>query len=293
MSKPRVITHGGNFHADDIFAVAALSLMLGDIEIVRTRDSKVIETGDYVVDVGGEYNPEKNRFDHHQVGGAGLRPDGIPYSSMGLVWKKYGVKISGDKEVADRINEDIVKTLDAHDNGIDTYLPREGIKPYLIQGALSMFRPTWKEDQHSYDDRFMIVFEIAKKILSREIVHTRDDLETERSVEIAYRQASDKRIIDIDKPYPAENFLSRYPEPLYVVRPSPVDGTWKVEAIRVTPQGFAIRKPFPSSWAGKRDGEFAELTDVPDAIFCHNGLWMARAQSHEGALKLAKLALEA
>lgn len=293
MSIPRVITHSGNFHADDVFAVAALSLLLKDMEIIRTRDSKVVETGDYVVDVGGEYDPSRNRFDHHQAGGAGTRPDGIPYSSMGLVWKKYGAEISGSEEVAERIDQGLVKTLDAHDNGIDTYTLGLGIRPYLIQEAFWAFRPTWKEDQHSYDTRFIEVFEMAKKILSREIVHAHDDLEAERSVEAAYRETADKRIIVLDRPYPAENFLTRYPEPLFVIKPVLADGTWKVGTIGSRPESFAVRKQFPKSWAGKRDSELEEITGVPDAIFCHNGLWMARAGSREGALALAKLALEA
>ncbi len=33
-----VATHPGNFHADDVFAVAVLGLVHGPLEIVRTRD---------------------------------------------------------------------------------------------------------------------------------------------------------------------------------------------------------------------------------------------------------------
>lgn len=33
---------------------------------IRTRDPAVLDTCDVVVDVGGVYDPAKNRFDHHQ-----------------------------------------------------------------------------------------------------------------------------------------------------------------------------------------------------------------------------------
>jgi len=33
-----VATHPGNFHADDVFAVATLGLALGELDVVRTRD---------------------------------------------------------------------------------------------------------------------------------------------------------------------------------------------------------------------------------------------------------------
>ena len=78
--KIKIVTHSSDFHTDDLFAVATILLALGDtkdFEIIRSRDMSVIETGDYVVDVGGIYDPEKNRFDHHQEGGAGKRDNGI------------------------------------------------------------------------------------------------------------------------------------------------------------------------------------------------------------------------
>ncbi|KAK2102094.1 UPF0160 protein myg1, mitochondrial [Saguinus oedipus] len=37
-----------------------------DAEIVRTRDPEKLASCDIVVDVGGEYDPERHRYDHHQ-----------------------------------------------------------------------------------------------------------------------------------------------------------------------------------------------------------------------------------
>ena len=55
MTKKRLVTHNGSFHADDLFAAATLSLYLDkkgfDYEIVRTRDMAVINKADYVVDL--------------------------------------------------------------------------------------------------------------------------------------------------------------------------------------------------------------------------------------------------
>jgi uncharacterized UPF0160 family protein len=39
-----------------------------DSKLIRTRDPAVIAQADIVVDVGGEYIPEKHRYDHHQRG---------------------------------------------------------------------------------------------------------------------------------------------------------------------------------------------------------------------------------
>ena len=64
----KLVTHNGSFHADDIFACATLCLILEkqgkEFEIIRTRDEEMIKTGDYVFDVGGIYDANKNIFDH-------------------------------------------------------------------------------------------------------------------------------------------------------------------------------------------------------------------------------------
>ena len=59
-------THDGRFHADEIFALAILNLIYPDLKIVRSRDEKVYNKADIIVDVGHIYNPENLIFDHHQ-----------------------------------------------------------------------------------------------------------------------------------------------------------------------------------------------------------------------------------
>jgi uncharacterized UPF0160 family protein len=129
------VTHNGTFHADDLFATATLSILnKGNIKIIRTRDPKIIAKGDYVYDVGGENDASKNHFDHHQRGGAGVRPNGIPYASFGLVWKAYGEQICGSKEIADRIENKIVQPIDATDEGFDIYTPKiKDVFPYSVE----------------------------------------------------------------------------------------------------------------------------------------------------------------
>lgn len=61
-------THNGVFHADEVLACAMLSKFtqeFKDAKIVRTRDQSILDKMDLVVDVGGVYEPEKKRYDHH------------------------------------------------------------------------------------------------------------------------------------------------------------------------------------------------------------------------------------
>ena len=122
--KKKLITHNGSFHADDLFACATLILVMEienmDYEIVRTRDMESIKNADYVFDVGGIYDADTNRYDHHQRGGAGARINGIPYSSFGLIWKHFGLKLcGGNMDAWQIIDEGIASPIDAGDNGID------------------------------------------------------------------------------------------------------------------------------------------------------------------------------
>jgi len=91
----KVATHPGNFHADDVFAVAVLQLVHGELEIVRTRDPELQAAADVRIDVGGRHDPATGDFDHHQNGGAGERANGIRYASFGLVWREHGEALAG------------------------------------------------------------------------------------------------------------------------------------------------------------------------------------------------------
>jgi uncharacterized UPF0160 family protein len=81
--KP-IITHAGAFHADEVGAVALLSMAgLWNGHLVRTRDESLIQAGladntAWVLDVGGEFDPAKLNFDHHQA-------LDLP-SAAGLIW---------------------------------------------------------------------------------------------------------------------------------------------------------------------------------------------------------------
>ena len=64
----KIGTHNGTFHCDEVLACFMLKQLpeYGHADIIRTRDPKVLAKCDIVVDVGGEYNPEKHYYDHHQ-----------------------------------------------------------------------------------------------------------------------------------------------------------------------------------------------------------------------------------
>jgi len=292
----KIVTHNADFHTDDVFAVAILLLTLDKkvgYEIIRTRDDSVIQTADYVVDVGGTYDASARRFDHHQIGGAGTRANGIAYASCGLMWKTYGVQITYDEDIAKRIDEKIITPIDASDNGFDTHSPlMEGLQPYVIQQYISSFNPTWKEDETSVYEAFIDMVMFAQKLLQREISVLRDVREGVSYVHSAYQNAEDKRLIVIDEDYPWHEVLSQYPEPFFVVYPNSARDMWRLKTVRDNTSSYKLRKALPETWAGKTGAELQQITGVPDAVFCHNKRFTSAARSKEGALALARIALE-
>lgn len=292
----KLITHNGSFHADDVFACATLCLVLEkkgeNFEIIRTRDEEIIKNGDYVFDVGGFYDENLNRFDHHQKGGAGKRENGIEYSSFGLVWKKFGNKICNGEEVVKIIDDRLVAPIDAFDNGFDLVENKYQISPYFIQHFLLAMRPTLREENLTNDDMFLKSVLFAKQVILREVVHVEDAIFSFQKVVSVYKKTKDKRILVLDENFQNEESLTTLKEPLYIIYPRKDDGLWGVRAVRENPRTFNNRKDFPVKWAGLRNEELQKITGVEDAVFCHKGLFLAVAKSKEGAMKLAELALQ-
>ena len=54
---------------------------------------------------------------------------------------------------------------------------------------------------------------------------------------------------------------------------------------------FEDRKPLPKQWAGLENNALQEVTGIDDAMFCHNGCFIAGAESLESTMKMASIAL--
>ncbi len=293
MKKITVVTHDGTFHTDDVFACATLALYFkdADIEVVRSRDERDIASGDIVFDVGGVYDPSRGRFDHHQPGGAGARENGIPYASFGLVWKEYGHVIAGSVENAQFIDEQLVQGIDGADTGTVDRVSDNGVYMFSIIDVITSYRPTWQETTNMFD-AFLRAVERAREIIIRLVSHAGSYSSAEALLLSSYEHAADKEIIDIGSEYPGwYEVMARYPEPKFVIYKRE-DGKWSAKAVRVNPAEFPTRAQFPEAWAGLRGGALVEASRVSDAVFCHTGRFIAVARSREGALALAKSALE-
>lgn len=292
-----ITTHGGAFHADDIFAVATLILVLKEeYTIVRTRDEALFADSDYLIDVGGVLDPSKGRFDHHQQGGAGERKNGIPYASFGLLWNTYGLELcGGNAEAMERIDNLLVVGIDAIDNGVEIFTNlHKGVYPYTIGNFFQSFHPSGNATIEDNDRTFINCVNLAKDLLAREILNAIEQVTLQQKVIEIYQKAGDKRVLILDGRYPWGDVVQRFPEPLFVVYPDRNHGErWSAKAVRVDPMSFTPRKKYPESWAGKSNEEFRDVSGVSDAVFCHRDRFLVVAKSREGAVKLAEIAANA
>jgi uncharacterized UPF0160 family protein len=290
----QVATHPGNFHADDVFAVAVLGLVHGSIDVVRTRDDAALAAADVRVDIGGLSDPSTGDFDHHQRGGAGERANGIRFASFGLVWREFGAGLAGGEESAAAIDERLVQGVDANDTGqnISTAL-FEGIRPMSVSGVIAGFNSPWDVELSAAEEDalFAEAVALATGILERELRGAKAYRRGLDLVRAAIERSADPRVVELDRKLPwHETVVTTAPDALYVVYPKS-DG-WGMQAVPRALGDFTNRKDMPETWAGLSDAELAAVTGVPDAMFAHTKRFYASARSREGILALARQALE-
>lgn len=304
----RLVTHSGRFHADDVFATSALSILFEkqnkEFELIRSRKSEDIESGDIVYDNGREYNPDKKIFDHHQEGGAGERDNKVPYAAFGLIWKHYGQEIvleffegKLEKEKIDKIHklvdEVLVQPIDAGDTGCEDYSSdKEGLRSYVPDSFVLSFNPTNKEGYENSYDLFMQSVNIAKQILERELLSAEAKIAGIEKVKNIYESSEDKRIIVLDEGGSWKEVLVKKEEPMYVIFPTVDADGWMIQAVTKELSGYDVRKSFPENWCGKAGEELEKETGVEGSKFCHLKGFLCVTETKDQALEIAKIAVD-
>ena len=292
----KAATHDGSFHADDVFAVAALRMVEPGLEVVRSRDREVIAAADVRVDIGLRDDPRTGDFDHHQKGGAGERANGIPYASFGLVWRRHGASLcGGDQRAAAEVDARLVQGVDAIDTGFTLTKPvLDGVRPADASDLVDQFNPAWDEDASDDDrlERFERAVAFAGGVLERSIAAAAAGARARGLVEAAIASAADPRIVELDRSMPwHQAVVAGAPDALYVIYPKKADD-WRMQAVPERLGDFTNRKPLPEAWAGLQAEALARETGVEDAVFCHTARFLVVARSHAGIRELARQALE-
>ena len=163
----KFITHAGSFHPDEVMATVLLEILYGDIYLARVAEIDEKETDAFVYDIG------LGKYDHHQEDKV-RRENGIAYSSVGLIWRDYGMQILEKLGLKDYledyyydIDDQIIMPIDALDNG-------EGERISMtISSVISISNPFWNS-HISGDEAFLNSVDFMRTVLNVYIQYLTD-----------------------------------------------------------------------------------------------------------------------
>ena len=279
-------THDGTFHADEVTACALLEYfnLIDHDKIIRTRSNELLETCEYVCDVGGIYNPDIKRFDHHQADYIG------DLSSAGMILDYLRKQKIISMREFDFFNNSLVRGVDAHDNGRDPQVP--GFCTF--SNVISNFTPIqYDADADVQDSAFFQAESFAKGHIER--LHKRFQYSQgcRELVIKAMAEGRDCLIFEQAIPWMDAFFeLEGESHPAeFIIMPS--GKNWKLRGIPPTSDDrMKVRKPLPEEWAGLLEGELKKICGIDGAKFCHKGRFISVWNTKEDALKALEMAMK-
>lgn len=328
-------THSGKFHVDEAlgcYMLRELTVEYAGAEIVRSRNPETLAKCDIVIDVGGEYDVEKARFDHHQREFTTTYDDKhtvTKLSSAGLVYKHFGeeiIKAAAARDAAKRgmkplelsveelaevklkVYDGFIEAIDAIDNGVSAY-PDEVEARYKnrtgVAGRVDALNPRWNEENGSPDTAFREAMKYVGEFFVDEVGYFANSwLPARRYVEdgLAARKEIHEsgRIIALTIGAPWKEHLFHLEEAAGLDDTSNIlycvfpdtAGSWRVQAVPVEAGSFSFRRGLPEPWRGVRDEALDALTGIPGGIFIHAGGFIGGHKTREGAIALAIASLD-
>ncbi|OWM75525.1 hypothetical protein CDL15_Pgr021689 [Punica granatum] len=320
----RVGTHNGSFHCDEALACFMLRLTdkFRDAQIIRTRDPQVLDTLDAVVDVGGVYEPRRDRYDHHQRGFGEVLGHGFTtkLSSAGLVYKHYGTElIAKDVELHEghpdvhrlflAVYKNFIEAVDATDNGISQYETDQ--RPRYINntslssrvGGLNLDCVDPDVSSKKEDEAFQRAMELAgSEFLESVLFYARSWLPARSIVMecISMRKNIDPsgEIMVLNRSCPwklhifeLEEEMKIDPSIKYVIYQDDRSEKWRLQAVAVSFSNFESRKPLPVSWRGLEGDKLSKVAGIPGCVFVHMSGFIGGNKTCEGALAMARASL--
>ena len=314
-------THSGTFQADEALGVWLLRQtdMYRNSKVTRSRDIPMLEEQcDIILDVGGIYNHEALRYDHHQREyNEKFDSERITkLSASGLIYRHYGKEVISSfypnlpSNLLDlvyvKMYDRFMEAIDAIDTGVEpSTTPLLYKDSTCLSSRVSRLNPRWnEEDKEGPDARF----ETASNLCGSDFVNTliplvESDLPArafvQKAMEERFQTDSSGQIICLSSGgmpwkshvYELEQELGVEKEILYVLY-TDQGGMWRIQCVSVEGQAFTNRLGLPSSWRGVRDDLLSDVAGIPNCRFCHASGFIGGNDTFEGALKMAQVSLQ-
>ncbi|KAI0501024.1 hypothetical protein KFK09_019242 [Dendrobium nobile] len=321
----RVGTHNGSFHCDEALGCFMIRLTekFAGAEIVRSRDPQVLDTLDAVLDVGGVYDPSRDRYDHHQKGFNEVFGHRFitKLSSAGLIYKHYGKEVIAKELQLDQEHQDVlrlylavyknfVESIDAIDNGINQYetdLPPRYVNNTHLSSRVGRLNLDWVEPDQSAakeNEAFQRAMILAGGEFLESIRYHAKSWLPARSIVLECIESRiniypSGEILVLNKFCPWKLHLFELEEELkidppikYVLYQDDRSKSWRVQAVAVSPDKFESRRPLPLPWRGLRDEELSKESGIPRCVFVHMSGFIGGNHTYEGSIAMARAALQ-
>ena len=141
-------------------------------------------------------------FDHHQKNRNGQRANGIYYSSIGLLWRKFGkeylknIKVKNVEKTFEYMDKELIQYIDATDNMQLDYLENK-----IVPDFIKLCNPEWNENI-SENTAFINALKLADKFWEVYIKHAIAEVE---AIEIILESIDECKecylIFNVEMPY--------------------------------------------------------------------------------------------
>jgi len=285
-----VITHFGQFHADEVSAVSLLRSFYVNTDLLVVRvphQTNISEVEDllrpycteiFTLDVGRVYDTSSLKFDHHQYG-----KDECNMSSAGMVykWLKEQGKIS---ERVERELDLVIKAIDENDIGIKPFQPGELAWVISNLNADNVYDIAAQNNQFS--KAVGLVSEVFDSIKNK--AEAMDKAIEELKFSKVYKLKEDDKFSVAEIPVEAENAnriwynviheILEFNKVDLVIRFNKQANEWNAQTVSTPEDAFA-----------KKGRKIRVMNSLPEGIkFVHKGEFFMVAETKEALLDYLK-----
>lgn len=277
IDEANCVTHSGKFHVDDVISTIFLSKIIEKVVLLRVSTVENKNLKDKIVyDIGG------GEFDHHQKNRNCQRENGIYYSSIGLLWQKFGkeylekLKVKNIDKTFEYMDNELIQYIDATDNMQTEYLENK-ISPDFIK----LCNPQWNENI-SEEEAFINALKLADEFWNVYIKHAIAEVEAIEIILNKIERCKDCYLVfDKEMPYRKAIKFSN-------------NNTVKYMIFKSRREGYDIRTiidtcEFKNEIVQEKDiNKSRKLTGINDLIYVDVHGKLCCTETLEGAIKLVK-----
>jgi uncharacterized UPF0160 family protein len=271
-----IATHNGVFHSDDITAVASIVARLKryniDYKIIRTRDQEIINKADVVIDVGGVYDPDNLRFDHHQDENLG--------SSIKLLY---------DNNIGSKLfTDDVVDQIDEQDRGLANNKNNPFIKWVTEMNSLDLSKNDEKFNEailfilDTFKNNNKINLENVFRKKADELSAKKQEIIEKFKVSIKGMTPDSDGVFFFDKddnflPFWKEEFCGlKHPEARWIVFWDKIQQLWTIQVVPTDP-----KNPFEFP----KENSLIPLEGDNNTVFVHKNGFIAKVKDWKKAIE--------